>query len=202
MTRSVDCTLRRIALTALTAVWGLFAIGCGPVYKAPALPANQLALVRVDSTARALDVDGLPLPRATGGERTREFFMGVGCHTLTVKYEQSYFIWGEKRAKREGLGTGLAATLARTEQHDYETMMPIRFFIAAMPGRKYWVTSTFTGDEFLPRIVESDPSGATLRTFLPDAPCEAGAPVDATASAPAPPIDPSPLDSSAVAAPP
>ena len=34
------------------------------------------------------------------------------CRTLTAKYEESYFIWGDKKAKRAGLGGGLAATLA------------------------------------------------------------------------------------------
>jgi hypothetical protein len=171
-------TMRGRSLLASTVIWGLCAIGCMKTYRAPALPANQLALVTLDSSARALEVDGLPLPSARGGDSANQFFVGVGCRQLTVKYEQSYFIWGEKKAKRAGLGTGLAATLANTEQHDYETMKPIRFLVPATAGRKYWVTATFTGDEFLPRIVESDPSGDTVRRFLPDEPCQgaSGAP--------------------------
>lgn len=171
MTRSNQVTVRGGILLASMAIWSLCATGCMKTYRAPALPANQLALVTLDSSARALEVDGFPLPSARGGNSSSQFFVGVGCRELTVKYEQSYFIWGEKKAKRAGLGTGLAATLANTEQHNYETMKPIRFLIPARAGRKYWVTATFTGDEFLPRIVESDPSGNTVRKFLPDEPC-------------------------------
>jgi len=58
----------------------------------------------------------------------------------------------------------------------YETLKPIRFFIPAKAGRKYWVTATFTGDQFLPRVVEIEPSGDSVGTFLPDVPCIANAP--------------------------
>jgi len=161
------------ASTALSTVW---ATGCVQSYKAPALPQNQLALLTLDSSASVLDVDGLPPPAGHNGDKLNEFYVGAGCRTVTAKYEESYFIWGDKKAKKAGLGTGLAASLANTEQHDYETMKPIRFFIPAKAGRKYWVTATFTGDEFLPRIVESDPSGNTVDKFLPDEPCKASAP--------------------------
>jgi hypothetical protein len=185
MTSINQATGRGRNLLASTAIWGLCATACMKTYRAPALPANQLALVTLDSSARALEVDGLPLPSARGGNSSSGFFVGVGCRELTVKYEQSYFIWGEKKAERAGLGTGLAATLANTEQHNYETLKPIRFLIPARAGRNYWVTATFTGDEFLPRIVESDPNGNTVRKFLPDEPCE-GASSAPAAALPAP----------------
>ena len=172
MTSRILRTLCGLRVAASIASIGFGATGCTQTYKAPALPPNQLALVTLDSLARALDVDGLPLPRAAAGRSASEFFVGVGCRKMTVKYEQSYFIWGEKKARRAGLGTGLAATLANTEQHDYETIKPILFFIPAKPGHKYWVTATFTGDEFLPRVVESDPSGNTVNGFLPEEPCD------------------------------
>jgi hypothetical protein len=160
----------RVAASTLTCA--LHATGCVQHYKPPALPAEQLALVTFDSSASVLDVDGLP-PRSH--QMAREFFVGVGCRTLTAKYEQSYFIWGEKKAIKRGLGAGLAASLANTEQHDYETMKPIRFFIPAKAGHKYWVTATFTGDEFLPRVVETDPANDTVAKYLPDEPCKASA---------------------------
>jgi hypothetical protein len=193
MTKTKQATARGAGLLASMAIWASCAAGCMKTYRAPALPANQLALVTLDSSARALEVDGLPLPSAVGGRSAGEFFVGAGCRILMVKYEQSYFIWGDKKAARAGLGTGLAATLANTEQHDYETMKPIRFLIPARPGSRYWVTATFTGDEFLPRIVESDPSGNTVRRILPDEPCEgasvappAAPPANSAAVAPAP----------------
>jgi hypothetical protein len=177
---------RGTGLLARTAILGLCVTGCMKVYQAPALPANQLARVKFDSITRDMEVDGLPLPWAKDGKRPSEILVGVGCRVLTVRYEASYFVWGAKKADRAGLGTGLAATLANTEQHDYETMKRIRFFIPARTGSKYWVTATFTGDEFLPRIVESDASGNTVRKFLPNEPCEGAA------AAPAPPALPAP----------
>ncbi|MEO8979442.1 MAG: hypothetical protein ABI548_07705 [Polyangiaceae bacterium] len=163
------------SVAASTALCALLATGCVQSYKAPALPNNQLALVTLDSRASVLDVDGLPPPSGHNGQKLTEFFVGAGCREVTAKYEESYFIWGEKKAKKAGLGSGLAASLANTEQHDYETMKPIRFFIPTKAGRKYWVTATFTGDEFLPRVVEIEPNGDAVNKFLPDEPCKTSA---------------------------
>ena len=118
-----------------------------------------------------LDVDGLPPPSGHNGQKLKEFFVGAGCRKMTAKYEESYFIWGEKKARKAGLGSGLAVSLA----NDYETMKPIRFFIPTKAGRKYWGTATFTGDEFLPRVVEIEPSGDAVNKFLPDEPCKPSA---------------------------
>ena len=179
--RIKQAAARGAGLLASTAILGLCVTGCVKTYRAPALPANQLARVKFDSIARDVEIDGMsfPSPSASEGQPTNEFFVGVGCHVLTVKYEQSYFIWGAKKASRAGLGTSLDASLANTEQHDYETMQRIRFQIPVRAGRKYWVTATFTGDEFLPRIVESDASGETVRKFLPNEPCDGAAPAPA-----------------------
>ncbi len=127
----------------------------------------------LDSRATVLDVDGLPVRALSAG--AEGFFVGAGCRKIHAKYEESYFIWGDKKARRAGLGSGLIPALAHTEEHDYETMKPIRFFIPAKPGRKYWVTATFTGDQFLPRVVEIAPNGDAVDTFLPDLPCKTAA---------------------------
>ncbi|HEY5376106.1 MAG TPA: hypothetical protein VIK01_20640 [Polyangiaceae bacterium] len=163
------------SVAASTALCALWATGCVQSYKAPALPNNQLALVTLDSSASVLDVDGLAPPSGHNGQKLKEFFVGAGCREVTAKYEESYFIWGGKKAEKAGLGTGLAVSLANTEQHDYETMKPIRFFVPTKAGRKYWITATFTGDEFLPRVVEIEPSGDAVNKFLPDEPCKTSA---------------------------
>ncbi len=170
---------RGASAAPITALCVLFATACGPYYHAPAVPTNQLARVTLDSRATILDVDGLPLPPSrsdSGSNNAKEFFVGAGCRQLTAKYEESYFIWGAKKASKEGLGYGLGPALAKTEVHDYETMKPIRFFIPAKAGRKYWVTATFTGDQFLPRVVEIEQSGDSVGTFLPDVPCNTNTP--------------------------
>ena len=185
MKRIKQAAERGIRLLALSAMLGLCVPGCMNTYRAPAVPANQLARVKLDSIARDAEVDGLSLRPPIGEGASSEMFVGVGCRVLTVKYEQSYFIWGAKKSKRAGLGAGLAPTLANTEQHDYETMRRIRFFIPMRAGRKYWITATFTGDEFLPRVVESDSSGDTVHQFLPDEPCEGATAAPAPAALPA-----------------
>jgi len=131
------------------------------------VPRSQLATVSVDARATVLDVDGIPRP----SERTPEFSIVAGCRALAVKYEESYFIWGEKKALRKGLGAGLAAAIAESEVHDYETTAPIHFFIPARAGYRYWITATFTGEEFIPRVVETAPNGDTVNRFLPNSRC-------------------------------
>lgn len=159
-----------------------FAGGCTKRYRPPELPQNQLATVSVDSRATLLSVDGLSPPlsnapvarnAASQGKPPLRFWVGTGCRAFTVKYEESYFIWGEKKAARKGLGQGLWPALANTEVHTYETFKPIAFFVPVRAGQTYWITATFTGDEFLPRIVEIEPSGEAVGRFLPDVPCGA-----------------------------
>jgi hypothetical protein len=173
MMRRAFGSVRGTGVTASATICALWASGCVQSYKAPELPDDQLAVLTVDSSASVLDVDGLPPPEGDNGQKRKAFFVGTGCRKLTVKYEESYFIWGEKKAKKSGLGSGLGAALANTEVHAYETMKPIRFFIPAKAGRNYWLTATFTGDEFLPRIVEIEPSGDAVQKFEPDEPCKA-----------------------------
>jgi hypothetical protein len=143
------------------------ACGCTTYYRPPAVPAAQLATGSVDVRASILELDGLPV-RIT---RSREFLVGAGCRSITVKYEESYFIWGEKKALRKGLGTGLEVALAESEVHSYETTKPIHFFVPARAGYRYWITATFTGEAFIPRVVEIAPSGDAVKRFLPDEKC-------------------------------
>jgi hypothetical protein len=149
----------------------LAALACTEYYQLPDVPPSQLALAKLDSRAAILQVDGRPLELVNGNDPPREFVMAAGCRIVTVKYEESYFIWGEKKALRKGLGNGLLPVLSETEVHNYETTQPIRFFIPVKGGHRYWITATFTGDEFLPRVVELDPNGDTVNRFLPDRPC-------------------------------
>ncbi len=150
------------------------AMACNPAnqrYFAPRVPADQLALVTLDKRASVLDVDGLAVTDDYGKART-EFFVGTGCRQLSAKYEESYFIWDETTLRYvASSAVHTAVALAESESHDYQTMKPIRFFIPARAGYKYWVTASFTGDEFLPRVVEIDPSGDAGRKFLPNQPC-------------------------------
>jgi hypothetical protein len=157
-------------LVLLALLCAVAATGCANYYRPPAAASGQLASASVDKRATVLEVDGLPV-KPVSGRAPKQFSIGAGCRTLMAKYEESYFIWGEKRAVRNGLGDGLAATLAETEVHSYETENPIRFFLPVRPGYRYWVTATFTGDEFIPRVVEIAANGDAVNQFLPDRPC-------------------------------
>jgi hypothetical protein len=149
---------------------GTLGSACTKYYQPPAVPDSQLAVASIDSRAKVLTIDGLAIKPKRGTPRL--FLIGTGCRAVTVKYEESFFSWGDKRAMKKGLGTGLEVAIAETEIHDYETTKPIRFFVPARAGHTYWVTATFTGDEFIPRVVEVAPDGTSIGKFLPDRPCQ------------------------------
>jgi hypothetical protein len=143
----------------------------------PALPADQLAEITLDERAKCLTLESLPVADSGGDEPQTALYVEPGCRTLTAKYEESFFIWGEKKANRSGVGAtpdpvlNVAAAAVNSESHDYETTKPIRFNFDAKAGFKYWVTASFTGDQFLPRLVELDARGEAVRQFLPDQAC-------------------------------
>jgi hypothetical protein len=43
--------------------------------------------------------------------------------------------------------------------------------VLAKPPNRYWVTATFTGDDFEPRVVELDLDGKSTATILPNVAC-------------------------------
>lgn len=153
----------------------LIASACAttPHYAEPQLPVDQAAKITLDSRAKVLTVEDLPLSSGDGGGLLVE----PGCRTLTAKYEEAFDVSGEKKSRKKGVSNSpiavanLGAAIANSEHHDYETTKPIRFNFDAKAGRKYWVTASFTGDQFIPRLVELDPSGEASATYLPDAPC-------------------------------
>jgi hypothetical protein len=53
----------------------------------------------------------------------------------------------------------------------YETDVPVRFNVPAKPGMKYWVTSTFTGDVFMPRVAVLNAANERVAVILPNQPC-------------------------------
>lgn len=160
---TVRCIAARLATSALISS----ACAVTPRYVEPKLPADEAATVTLDERAKVLTIEDLPVESKDGGG----FLVEPGCRTLTAKYEESFFIWGEKKAKKTGAGSSLSAALANTENHDYETTKPIRFYFDAKAGHKYWVTASFTGDQFLPRLVELDAGDEASATYLPDVPC-------------------------------
>jgi hypothetical protein len=160
-----------ILSAALTACTG----GCANYYRVPDVPASQLASVTVDARATLLSVDGLSPPplewkstRLNDGQKKppHTFPVGTGCRSFTATYEETYEALNKQEIRQ--------AFAAERETHTYETFRPIRFFVPVRAGYTYWITATFTGDEFLPRVVEIGSNGEATGRFLPDVPCESG----------------------------
>lgn len=159
-------------------------VGCKPSwYEVPQLPAHQLTLVEVESRATVLSINGLTPVKP--GEPTPEGFRvsETECHEFVVRYDESYIrsngvlvvaFWNSAT-----LGASLALSVASQpealQMRFYETDMPIRFHLPPRDGVKYWVTSTFDGDQFHPRVAVLDHSGERTDVILPEQPCPAPA---------------------------
>jgi hypothetical protein len=154
--------------------------GCGmpQKYYPPDLPATQLTQVTVEARAEVKSVDG-KLPLNYAGAPAKEFWVAHGCHVLDVRYEETYvqsqgvafiMLWNPLVATAT-VAASAAATAANTRVTSYETDTPIRFNVPAKPGMKYWVTSTFTGDVFMPRIAVLNAANERVGVILPNQPC-------------------------------
>lgn len=162
----------------LAAVAALPLLGCEPAaYKAPQVPEHQLTIVEVESRAKVLSIDGRP--PAEPGEPAPEWFWVSSneCHEVVLYYKETYV--------RNGGGVYVAffdpaafvASVAATagaqasKLRFYETDMPIRFYLPPKAGVKYWMTSTFDGDQFKPRVAVLDSEGERADVILPEQPC-------------------------------
>jgi len=147
------------------------ALGCarGARYVAPQLPASQLALITSDERATVLSVDGLEPGIVNEANSKKTFYIATGCRVLLVKYDASYTQAGKSDAPLWSVA--LAQELATREEHNYSTHKPIRFVLPAKPGTQYWVTASFNGDQFLPRIAELDAEGGATTHVEPDGKC-------------------------------
>jgi hypothetical protein len=159
----------------------LLTSACTPsLYVQPRLPANQLALVTVERRARTEAVDGLPVAYS-GRPTPQNFWIAAGCHELAITYEESYVTVGGGVFIIVSTGMPLltAASIAGsaawvgtgTTVREYETEKPIRFHIPAKAGAKYWITSSFDGDNFMPRIAVLNEADERVAVILPEQPC-------------------------------
>lgn len=106
-----------------------------------------------------------------------------GCYVLEVEYGVSYTKY---HPDKSGIGfispaAGLIEQAAQTTHRSYRSGA-VPFALRLRENANYYVTATFTGDEFLPRVIESDGTGARLQQIEPassqvelDA-CRTGAP--------------------------
>lgn len=91
-----------------------------------------------------------------------------GCYVLEVEYEASFTKY---HPHKSGVGffspiAGAVEQAAQTTHHEYSSSR-IPFALRLRENANYFVTATFTGDEFLPRIVGYDGAGNRLASIEP-----------------------------------
>jgi hypothetical protein len=163
------------------------AIACVPKdYREPALPHEQMALVTVEQRAVVQAVDGAE-PIVVNADKKRiplrEFWIAPACHELHVVYEEEYVRWGggglvlgwSPLVLMTSYAASAASVAANTKVTTYRTDEPIRFYVPARSGMKYWITSTFTGDVFMPRVAVLNQAEERVDVILPNQPCTANA---------------------------
>jgi len=91
----------------------------------------------------------------------KELGLAPGCYVLEVEYSASYVNDHGQKAGAAGFFFPVAAAaeyVSQTTFAKYQSGL-VPFALRARPNASYFVTATFTGDEFLPRIVEKDWTG-------------------------------------------
>jgi hypothetical protein len=157
-------------------VGGLALCACGRVrYQPPAVPANQLAIVTVDQRATLVAVEKLPVTEYASQRPPDRVFVAAGCRRVSATYQATYFQLGKGGSFHDGSLADQLEKLGGAEKHTYRTNEPITFHFQAKGGMTYWVTASFNGEDFLPRLVEFDAAGERRGAFYPDSPCPADA---------------------------
>jgi hypothetical protein len=140
---------------------GLELSSCRPRPKAPVVPTVEVYITRDER------VDDWRLDGAKSCPRVLR--VPVGCYVLEAKFEESYTrvhgaspLWGISWA------AAALDTATRIHTSKYETDY-VPFAVKLQPGHRYYVTATFDGDEFSPRIVELNAKAERTREILPAA---------------------------------
>jgi hypothetical protein len=90
-----------------------------------------------------------------------------GCYVLEAKYSADYLrLHGSSRLWSLSLLAGAVDTASRVHEAHYESDF-VPFALLTRREYTYYVTSTFTGDEFIPRVVELNPAGERIREIRP-----------------------------------
>ena len=91
-----------------------------------------------------------------------------GCYVLEAKYSADYMRLhgGTGRLWSLSLIVGAVDTASRVHEAHYESEF-VPFALLTRRDYTYYVTSTFTGDEFIPRIVELNAAGERIREIKP-----------------------------------
>jgi hypothetical protein len=114
--------------------------------------------------------------RVNGEKVCRNVFAAAqGCYVLEVTYSAKMTIasdralhdalFGRERKPSDPRGVSYKKEPEVRDTTYRSNAAP--FALAVRDGHQYFVSATFTGDEFLPHIVEYDPTGKKLREIVP-----------------------------------
>ena len=150
----------RVALSTPLLVW--FALGCCSLGRYPS-DIKAGVHVRRDELVEGWRVNGRNVC-------AKEIVAVPACYVLEVAYGASY----DKYNGKHSLGETLVVPptlleIAREEQtthNEYHSDL-VPFALRLESRASYYVTATFTGDEFLPRIIVLDAAGKRLRQIDP-----------------------------------
>jgi hypothetical protein len=142
-----------------------------------------MAELVVDQRAAVLTIDGktvvvpdetadAPYSKWRREQAQSNAYLDAGCHVIEVEYRETFHDQF-KECKRFDNGKTIYNQCPGprwSDKHEYSAQS-VRFFVNAKPPDQYWVTATFTGDVFLPRLVELDAGGEATASFAPNVPC-------------------------------
>ena len=126
----------------------------------------------------------------------QEILAASNCYVLEVQYRASFVKEHDSGFRPLRIVSPMASAIEEGEQAtraDYHSSL-IPFALRVKAGASYYVTANFTGDEFLPRIVELDVAGHKMGQIDPASTtaqlrdCRAGKPLSP------PPIKPATSD--------
>lgn len=91
-----------------------------------------------------------------------------GCYVVEAKYSADYMRLHGAHSSLWSLSlvAGAVDTASRIHEAHYESDF-VPFALVTNKQYAYYVTSTFTGDEFIPRIVELNGAGEKVREIKP-----------------------------------
>jgi hypothetical protein len=163
-------------------VWAWFAAGCCVSGRFPS-DLKGGSRVRRDEFVDAWRVNGAKVC-------SKEIWAASGCYVLEVEYNATY------RKQNSDVNAmnlispiaGLIEAEANTTYATYDSGR-VPFALRIRSPNSYYVTATFTGDQFIPRIIELDAAGERLGQIDPIrsarelADCRAGRPATPKAAA-------------------
>jgi hypothetical protein len=141
--------------------WLLLGLGFQACHSAPRFPESELIRIRSDER-----VDDWRVSGETGCPRDVRAI--TGCYVLEVRYREDYtrVRGGVSQLWAFSPIAGAVDTAVSTHSTRYE----IGYVLFALPLRRernYYVTATFDGDKFMPRIVETNAAEERTSEILP-----------------------------------